>query len=96
MSSRWANSQKRSNNTHHVSSNGEYKIYNSQKLDFFDSQIRTVVVFPPPSKSECTPWDGERAGPDPPVSRASEREIDYSISRKVVDDILDGAGQVQC
>lgn len=37
----------------------------------------------------------KQAGPDPPVSRASEREIGCSISRKVVDDILDGAGQVQ-
>ena len=57
MSSRRANSQKRSNNTHHVSSNGEYKIYNSKKLDFSIAKSERPLSVSPPSKSESTPWD---------------------------------------
>ena len=48
MSSRRANSQKRSNNTHHVSSNGEYKIYNSKKLDFSIAKSERSLCFRPP------------------------------------------------
>ena len=87
-------SQKRSNNTHHVSSNGEYVyivINNSQKLDFPDSQSRRMMRLTP-SKSECTPWD-RRSRRIPLLVELSERLMIQS-REKFVDDILDGARAV--
>ena len=52
-SSRWANSQKRSNNTNHVKHNGEYKIYNSQKLDFLIAKSERSSWFRPPVRVDA-------------------------------------------
>jgi hypothetical protein len=88
-------SQKRSNNTHHVSSNGEYVciiINNSQKLDFPDSQSRRMVCLTP-SKSECTPWDRQFRR-IPLLVELSERLVIQSREKLSMIYILDGARAV--